>query len=91
MVDETVPAAVVDVTVVPVPASSCIVTVMLVLDTSKIWFLIGTKSLTAGCIVKSKVDPVKESGLNDVIEIYPFEYVTDPAEFERRILSEPDK
>ena len=28
---------------------------------------------TAGSIVKSIVDPSKESGLNDVIVIYPFE------------------
>ena len=86
MVDETVPAAVVEVTVVPVPASSCIVTVILVIDTSNIWFLTGTKSLTAGCMVKSKVDPTNESGLNDVIEIFQFEYVTVPAVFERIIL-----
>ena len=62
MVEEVVPVALVEVTVVPVPASSCIVTVILVFAISKIWFRIGTRSFDAGSIVKSKVDPTNESG-----------------------------
>ena len=64
---------VVSVVLVPVPASSCIVIVILVFAISKIWFLTGTKSFAAGVIVKSIVEPENESGLNEVIEIYPFE------------------
>ena len=91
VVEEVVPVALVEVTVVPVPASSCIVIVIFVFAISKIWFRIGMRSFVAGCIVKSKVDPSKESGINDVIEIYPFEYVTVPAVFERRIFVAPER
>ena len=65
VVDETVPVALVDVTVVPVPASSCIVTVIFVFAISNNWFLIGIKSLTDGLIVNSSSEPVNEFGLND--------------------------
>ena len=73
MVDETVPGALVEVTVVPVPASSCIVTVIFVFAMSNNWFRIGIKSLTEGLIVKSSFEPVNELGLKDDNEICPFE------------------
>ena len=73
VVPVVVEEVVVAVVLVPVPASSCIVTVILVFAISNIWFLTGTKSFVAGVIVKSIVEPENESGLNEVIEIYPFE------------------
>ena len=73
VVPVVVEEVVVVVVLVPVSASSCITMVILVFAISNIWFLTGTKSFVAVVIEKSKVDPSKESGLNYVIEIYPFE------------------
>ena len=67
--------------VVPVSASSCIVTVISVLAIVNNWFLTGIKSFVAGWIVKSKVDPEKESGLKEVNVIWPLLYATVPILF----------
>ena len=64
VVPVVVEEVVVAIVVVPVPASSCIIMVILVFAISNIWFLTGTKSFEAGVIVKSIVDPSKESGRN---------------------------
>ena len=64
---------------------------MFVFAISKICSLIGVKSFCDGVIVKSKVEPTKESGLKELIEIFPFAYDTVPAVLERRILSAPER
>ena len=71
--------------------SSFIVIVILVFEISKIWSLTGVKSFCAGVISKSNVAPTKESGLKELIEMNPFEYVTVPAVLERITLSEPER
>ena len=42
-------------------------------------------------VVQQNVAPTKESGLKELIEMNPFEYVTVPAVLERITLSEPER
>ncbi len=81
VIESEEPVALAEVVVVPVSASSCIVIVISVFAIVNNWFLTGIKSFVAGWIVKSKVDPEKESGLKEVNVIWPLLYATVPILF----------